>query len=311
MQRTLLAATLVATSFVSMPVFASSGDAALSGFTRNALASQLRPYLSTPFGGAEGAPAASTLFDSISLTPATATGFVPVGAAPSPGNTFMNAPVSQTIAGINSITGFDAIMVNSGAQITVSDLRLNAFIFTRFGTGTAATDLAYDPTSLISGGPIVFDFDITAPFPFATNSFIDFGPADIGLANPSTPGFDFGGAVPIDPNDDVIGITLNWQVVTPTSGGNFVNIAGLTTGVRGGTTAPPFAVGDTAFGGPIEGYFRNASLLTTGNLRNNDARNIGNFSSLTIRVYGTEVPEPTTLAGLAAVAVVSLRRRRA
>lgn len=238
-----------------------------------------------------------------------------LGLPPVAGNTFMGNALlldnSASVTTARNITGLDAVFANnSGAALNLTGLRLRAQFW---GDALAANDPNYFVGSSALGAPIVFNFPgITAATPFAINNNTFQAVYNLNLGTPIATQF-----------TNFVGVTLNWQGATDATGTAFGDIAGLTTLVRGGSAAPAFASGSVLAGAPTYNYLRNASGRTDFNFNSgagnaSDGRQIGNNSSLAVRVYvqgaAAVVPESNTLALLALavpiVGAVVIRRRK-
>ncbi len=246
-----------------------------------------------------GRVAGSVVWDTKYNTAITGTGSTP--------RTFMNTPIASLAgSGTLALTGLDCTVANfNTTALNVTALRLNAYFWGGFGTGTNATDLVF--TNLLAQGTV--DFNVGTGFSFGASTFLDIGAA---LGTP-----DASQAVDISalnisvPVNGLAGVTFNWQVGI--SGGALASNAGITSGLITSLTTPaagPQTVGVNAFGA-AGGFFRNASGLTTGNFQNNDSRNFTGASNTAVayRLYATPTPGAASLLGVAGIAAI--RRRRA
>ncbi|HVT10790.1 MAG TPA: PEP-CTERM sorting domain-containing protein [Fimbriimonadaceae bacterium] len=201
-------------------------------------------------------------------------------------NTFMGDGY-DLIAGANSITGFDLFPVNlSGTNFT--GLKINIFVWGSVNTsGTVnATTPAFSNLLGSYTATVAGTYNTGFYFPFETG---DPGP---------TPGFTLGQALSISSNR--IGLTFNYQGTT--DGQTYNSVNSLTSLVTYGT---PASVGSNVF----DGYYRNANSETDGNFTS-ALRSFGQTSqSVGVRVYGTAVPEPASMAVLGIGALALLRRR--
>ncbi len=205
-------------------------------------------------------------------------------------NTFMGDGYNL-IPGATSITGFDIYPVNlSGTNF--DHLRINIWVWDTVNTsGTVnATTPAF--SNLLGA----YTLDVAGTF--TTGFYFPFQTGDPGL----TPGVTLG--TPLAVSDSQIGMTFNYQGSTD-GGVTYNSVNSLTSIISAGV---PATTGSNVF----NGYYRNAAGETNGNFTSS-LRSIGlTNQSVGVRVYGTAVPEPASLAvlGLGLVGLVARRRRK-
>lgn len=224
--------------------------------------------------------------------------------------TFMGGAIGSLAgAGALTLTGLDAVMVNSGTTAIngIRGIRLNFTIWGAFGTGTAAADVVF-ASQLAQASA---DFTLATPLNLAANSYIPVGNDFAAGPGAASAGVDLTSLNIVIPNPAAIaGITFNWQVDL---GAGFVATqAGLTSGLV--ANVAPQTIGAPAFAAP-GGFFRNAgprASYADGNFINSDARNFGAAApntNLAYRLYATPTPGAASL--LAVAGLVAGRRRRA
>jgi hypothetical protein len=228
---------------------------------------------------------AAVVFDNMSIFEAGNTNSHVTSTGSTP-NTFMGDGYVLA-AGTTAITGFDLYPVNlSGTSYT--GLKLNIYVWGTVNTGTVnATTPAF--------GNLLGSYTFTETGSFTTGFYF---PLESGT--PGTPGIAL--STPLAISSTTIGVSLNFQGTT--DGVNYASINSLTSLIQYGT-AP--TVGSQMF----NGYYRNANSEVDGNFTST-LRSLGQTNqSLGLRIYGTSVPEPTTLALLGAGGVLLFLRRRA
>ena len=261
--------------------FAQAQDAGLGGFTA-------RPAMqSHPVGGPEVTHA--LIFDAI-------TGLAGASGTTSTPNTFIGEAIDGSAAGglAPKLTGFDCAIVNfTGATVTTTNLRLNAYVWgTHLNSGAGNVFSNLLATYTVDFGPVSL----------ATSSFIPIESATPGV----TPGVVLATPLQLTSNQNW-GMTFNWQTETATPG-TYVSTNNFTQALR---VTGPFAVGTPDFAAPNFGYYRNAGSENTGNFLFSSARNIGANSGVYMRAYAEAVPEPTSLAvlGLSGLTLIARRRK--
>jgi len=234
------------------------------------------------FSGATEAKADLT-FDNFTLAPnITGTSSTP--------NTFMGG--GYTLAsGTTSINGFDLYPVNFTAN-TYTAIKATVYVWGSVNMGAVGVgspafgDLlgTYTQTFTIGGGGLL------------PNNYLPIEGDGV-----STPGFSLGSSLAI--SGPTIGLTFSYQ--GSTDGVNFSTANSLTSIISYGA---PASIGANVF----NGYYRNASAEADGNFVSS-LRSLGlTDQSVAVRIYGTVVPEPTSmaLAGLGCAVLVIFRRRR-
>jgi len=129
-------------------------------------------------------------------------------------------------------------------------------------------------------GNLLGSYTLTSPGSFDNGFFFPFEGTTPGV----TPGITL--TTPLNISSTTIGITFNYQGTT--DGTTYNNVNSLTSLIGYGT--PP-TVGSQVF----SGYYRNANSEVNGNFTSS-LRTLGQSNeSLALRVYGTVVPEPSSL----------------
>jgi len=233
------------------------------------------------------------LYDSFPTgAPANSTGSTP--------NTFMGLG-SNLVAGASSITGFDVYPVNvSGTNF--DHLKINIFVW-----DTVNTSGTVNATTPAFGTPLA-SYSLTSTGAYNTGFFYRFESATPGIL----PGISL--ATPLLISDSVVGLTFNYQ--GSTDGGvtynSFNNLTSVISGTDATYTSNPVVTGSLVLGGATGGYYRNAGTPTetNGNFTSG-LRTLGGLTNqgVAVRVYGTAVPEPTSLGIIAAFGLITLRRR--
>lgn len=202
-------------------------------------------------------------------------------------NTFMGGAY-DLITGADSITGFDLFPVNlSGTNFT--GLKIDIFVW-----GTVNTSGTVNATTPAFSN-LLGSYTATTTGTYDSGFYFPFETGDPG----ATPGFTLGSALTISSTQ--IGMTFNYQGTT--DGVTYNSINSLTSLVTYGTAA---SVGSNVF----DGYYRNANSETDGNFTSS-LRSFGQTNqSVGVRVFGTAVPEPATMAVLGLGALALIRRRR-
>jgi len=194
-----------------------------------------------------------------------------VSATGSTPNTFMGDAYTLA-AGTTSITGFDIFPVNLSGTTYVG-IKINIYVWGSVNMGTvSATTPAF--------GNLLGSYTLTSPGSFDNGFFFPFEGTTPGV----TPGITL--TTPLNISSTTIGITFNYQGTT--DGTTYNNVNSLTSLIGYGT--PP-TVGSQVF----SGYYRNANSEVNGNFTSS-LRTLGQSNeSLALRVYGTVVPEPSSL----------------
>jgi len=205
-------------------------------------------------------------------------------------NTFMGAGYMLS-PGTTSITGFDIYPANLSAT-SFTGLKINIFVWgsVNLGTVSAATPAFAN---------LLGSYSLTSAGNFATGFYFPFEGSPVGV----NPGITLGSPLAIP--GTTIGLTFNYQGTT--DGVTYNNVNSLTSLISYGS-AP--SVGSLVF----DGYYRNANSEVNGNFTST-LRSLGlTDQGLGVRIYGTAVPEPTSVAllglGLGAWVVASLRSAR-
>ena len=214
------------------------------------------------------------VFDNISNADEGVPGAVAASTSSTP-NTFMGG--GYVLApGTTSITGFDLYPVNtSGTSFT--GLKLNIFVWGSVNMGTVNA-------STPAFGNLLGSYSLTSSGNFATGFYFPFESATPGI----TPGITL--TSPLAIPSTTIGLTFNYQGTT--DGVNYNNANSLTSIITFGTLP---TTGSLVF----NGYYRNANSEVNGNFTST-LRALGGTGAdvgqgLGVRIYGTVVPEPTTV----------------
>jgi hypothetical protein len=183
-----------------------------------------------------------------------------------------------------SITSMRITMV-AGAAMNLADSRLRVQFWDTFNPAATGTTQVFSnsfPLETFSTGPI--NVTGATAFTFTLNFTTPIGL--IGLTNH--------------------GLVVNWQSDAGGTG-TFIDDTLLTTALRTGTggTVPPPALTAGSDLNPGGGYFRNASGQTDFNEQAGNARNIANVGGLAFELTAATVPEPSTYALFAGVAVAA------
>ena len=206
-------------------------------------------------------------------------------------NTFMGDGYNL-IAGATSITGFDLFPANVTGSTgpTFTNLQLTVYVW-----GTVNTTGTVNATTPAFSN-LLGTYVATASGTFSPGYYFPFETGDPG----ATPGFTLG--TPLSISSTQIGLTFNYQGSTD-GGVTYNNVNLLTSVVSYGTLA---SVGSNVF----DGYYRNANSETNGNFTSS-LRSLGQVDqSVAVRVYGTAVPEPASIAAVGIGVVALIRRRR-
>jgi hypothetical protein len=238
-------------------------------------------------GGTSATP--PVVLDNMTLFEASTPG-ITVSSTSSAPNTFMGTGYNLA-PGTNSITGFDVYPVNTSGT-NFNALKINIYVWDTVNTsGTVnATTPAFSN--------LLAQYTLTSTGSFNTGFFYPFESASPGVV----PGITL--ATPLLLTDNQIGLTYNYMGSTD-GGATYANAQNLTSLIVAGTPAP------NSVGAPLfSGYYRNANSETNGNFTSS-LRTLGQANEqLAVRVYGTVVPEPSTLAMIGSIlAACGLRRR--
>lgn len=232
--------------------------------------------------------AQTLVFDNISNARNAVPGAVLTSTSSTP-NTFMGSAYNL-FPGTTAITGFDLFPVNlSGTSFNA--LRINIYVWGGVNLGTVnATTPAFSN--------LLGQYTLSTTGTFNTGFYFPFENAIPG----SAPGISLG--TPLALSSNQIGITVNYQGSTD-GGTTYANVNSLTSPITYGT---PATVGSNVF----NGYYRNAATETNGNFTST-LRSLGQTNqSVGMRIYGSVVPEPATMAaiGIGIAGLASKRRRK-